>query len=146
MLTWGWAPLTWGLQAEEYGTESHGLVRGVYISQMFRWDARYSQWTYSLISLSLAFFFPRELNGNTLWGMTKGKLPKEMMPSFSKIIFTKGNHSERLFSLGEQDVFHPVSFLRLNSGSRNMNSHATSGSQIFTMTCQQAHLKLEEKN
>ena len=78
--------------------------------------------------------------------MTEGKLPKEMMPSFSKMIFTKGNHSERLFSLGEQDVFHPVSFLRLNSGSRNMNSHATSGSQIFTLTCQQAHLKLEEKN
>ena len=67
---------------------------------------------------------------------TLTKLPKEMMPSFSKTIFTKGNHSERLFSLGEQDVFHPVSFLRLNSGSRNMNSHATSGSQTFTMTCQ----------
>ena len=27
------APLTWGLQAEEYGTESRGLARRVYISQ-----------------------------------------------------------------------------------------------------------------
>lgn len=73
-----------------------------------------------------------------------GELSKERMPSFFKMIFTERTQSERLFSVGEQDVFHTLSFLRLYSGFESINSHATSGSQMFTLTHQQTSLKKSE--
>lgn len=74
-----------------------------------------------------------------------GELSKERMPSFFKMIFTERTQSERLFSVGEQDVFHTLSFLRLYSGFESINSHATSGSQMLTLTHQQTSLKKPEE-
>lgn len=57
------------------------------------------------------------------------------------MIFTEGNLSARLSSLGDQDVFYTFIFSRLRSEFTNVNSHAIPGSQTYTWACQQTSLK-----